>query len=165
MLTLTNKSRDHSPRTFQALQASEAFVFLGLYPDALEELEAIEMCDREMCDVMVAWSRTLLHLGRFEEAAALSAKGEIIHPNEDEFTVQRAFALHHMNKSEEAAKVILAAPDWLKRTGILHYNLACYEARWGNLQLAKQCVQAAITINAAIKKSARKDPDLAELWN
>ena len=31
-----------------------------------------------------------------------------------------------------AVEVLLAAPEWLRRSGILHYNLACYEARLGD---------------------------------
>jgi hypothetical protein len=79
--------------------------------------------------------------------------------------VQRAFALQKLNKDHEANEVIQGAPEWLRKTGILHYNLGCYEARWGNLKMARECVKAAISINAAIKKNMKQDPDLAELWN
>lgn len=165
MLTLTNHPKEHSLRTFHALQAAEGYVYLGLYRQALGELDHIETSDQELSDVLIARIRTLLHLNRFTAAARLSARGEALYKDEDEFTVQRAFALHQLNKGDEAAKVLLNAPEWLRQTGILHYNLACYEARWGNIKIAKQCVKAAITLNAAIKKNARQDPDLAELWN
>ena len=62
-------------------------------------------------------------------------------------------------------EVLQAAPEWLRRTGILHYNLACYEARLGDLTTARQCINAAIQLNAAMKKNARVDPDLQALWN
>ncbi len=165
MLTLSNNSKPHTEATARALRAAEGFLFFSLYREALAELDSIPEFEREDCEVMVARTRILLHLGRWKKAAHLSARGAALHNDEDEFTVQRAFALHQLNKGEQAARVLLDAPEWIRRTGILHYNLACYEARWGNLTVARQCVQAAIQLNSAIKKSARQDPDLAELWN
>ena len=88
-----------------------------------------------------------------------------LYPEENEFTVQRAFALHQLKKGSAAVRVLLDAPEWIRRTGILHYNLACYEAQLGDLGTARQCIKAAIEINASFKKNARTDPDLARLWN
>jgi tetratricopeptide (TPR) repeat protein len=165
MLSLTNRSKQHSRETFSALQAAEGFVYLGLHREALKHLDSIVDEDQELADVLVARIRILIHLKRFSSAARLSARGAALFKDEDEFTVQRAFALHKLDKGEEAAQVIQSAPEWLRRTGILHYNLGCYEARWGNLKLARQCVQTAIQMNSAIKKNVKQDPDLAELWN
>ena len=165
MLTLTNHTKLHPEATCRALQAAEGYVFFGLHREALRELDSIPDYEQDDCDVMIARTRVLLHLGRWKKAAQLSAHGASLHHSEDEFTVQRAFALHQMNLGDDAARVLLDAPEWLRRTGILHYNLGCYEARWGNLTVARQCVAAAIEINSAIKKNARQDPDLAELWN
>lgn len=165
MLTLSNHSRRHTEEATRALQAAEGYAFFRLFREALAELDAIPAVEQEDCDVMIARIRILLHLGRWRAAARLSAKGAALHDTEDEFMVQRAFALHKLNLGEQAAQVLLDAPEWIRRTGILHYNLACYEARWGNLTVARQCVQAAIRINSEIKKNVRQDPDLAELWN
>ena len=165
MLTLTNNPKQHPEGTCRALQAAEGYVFFRLHRDALRELDSISEFEQDDCDVLIARIRVLLHLGRWRKAARLSARGAALHNSEDEFTVQRAFALHQLNLGEQAARALLDAPEWLRRTGILHYNLACYEARWGNLTVARQCVQAAIELNSSIKKNARQDPDLAELWN
>jgi tetratricopeptide (TPR) repeat protein len=165
MLTLSNRTHQHSPETYRALQAAEGYVYLGLHREALRELDRVPEIEQELADVLIARVRVLLHLQRFGAAAKLSHRGENLYRNEDEFTVQRAFALHQLQKPEEAARVLSDAPGWLRRTGILHYNLGCYEARWGNLHAARQCVATAIELNNAIKKNARQDPDLAELWN
>jgi thioredoxin-like negative regulator of GroEL len=165
MLTLSNSTKQHTEATQRALHAAEGYVFFSLYREALRELDSIPEYEQDDRDVMIARIRTLLHLRRWRKAAQLSARGAGLHDTEDEFTVQRAFALHQLNRGEQAARVLLDAPEWIRRTGILHYNLACYEARWGNLTVARQCVQAAIQLNSAIKKNARQDPDLAALWN
>lgn len=165
MLTLTHSPKQHPENTSRALQAAEGYVFFDLHREALKELDGLPDSEQNDCHVLVARIRILLHMRRWRKAAQLSARGCKLYGSEDEFTVQRAFALHQLNRGEQAARVILAAPEWIRRTGILHYNLACYEARWGNLTIARQCVAAAIQLNSAIRKNARQDPDLAALWN
>ena len=164
MLTLSIRANELTPETRNALEAAEGYVYLGLHREALKELDSINSAEQEAVDVMIARIRVFLHLGRYSSAVRLSARGERLHRNEDEFTVQHAFSLHQLDKREEAEEVIQGAPEWLRRTGILHYNLGCYEARWGNLKVARKCVQAAIQMNIAIKNNVRKDPDLERLW-
>ncbi len=164
MLSLTTRQRQHHPETLRALQAAEGYTSLGLYREALKELDRVQSVEQEDCDMLIARVRVLMHLKRWSAAARLSLRGERLYGDEDEFTVQRVFSLHKLDKSAEAARVLEEAPEWLRRTGILHYNLGCYEARWGNLTLARQCVQTAIKMNEGIKKNARQDPDLAALW-
>lgn len=164
MLTLSIRTQPHSPHTIKAMQAAEGYVFLGLFREALKELDVISSTEQESSDVMIARIRVLLFLRRFTSAARLSARGETLYRDEDEFTVQHAFSLSQLDKGEEAKEVIDGAPEWLRRTGIIHYNLGCYEARWGSIKNARQCVQAAIKMNAAIKINLKQDPDLAALF-
>jgi len=165
MLYLGNRERTHTLETQHALRAADGYLYLGLPKEALAEFEAIAHEDRSAPTVMLARIRVLLHLRHWKDAEKLSLEGTQVHPTEEEFTVQRAFALHQMRKGDEAIEVLLAAPEWIRRTGILHYNLACYEARLGDLKTAQQCIQAAIEINAAMKKNAKSDPDLQALGN
>jgi len=165
MLYLGNRSDTHSPETQRALHATDGYLYLGLPAEALDELDAVPSRELHDAAVMLARVRTLLHLKRWTDAEELSNFGNATHPEEEEFTVQRAFALHQLDKGDQAVEVILAAPEWIRRTGILHYNLACYEARLGDLTTARRCIRAAIKLNAAMKKNARVDPDLQALWN
>lgn len=164
MLYLANRSRAHTISTHRALQAADGYLYLGMADEALKELESVGRSEQEKPSVLLARIRVLLHLRQWREAESLSSRAALAHPDEDEFTVQQAFALHQLEKGEEAVEVLLAAPEWIRRTGILHYNLACYEARLGDLKTARQCINAAIQINAAMKKNARVDPDLQGLW-
>ena len=165
MLYLKNQTRSNSPEAQRALEAADGYLYLGLSREALAEIDSVPPAERDASTVMLGRIRVLLHLRRWKQAEELSERGLELHPEENEFTVQRAFALHQMEKGDEAFKVLLAAPEWIRRTGILHYNLACYEARLGDLKTARQCINAAIEINAAMRKNARTDPDLAALWN
>jgi len=165
MLYLKTQQRAHSAETHRALEAADGYLYLGMPAEALTEFDAIPDGERIGPSVMLAEIRVLLHLKDWSRAEKLSTRGAALHPEEDEFTVQRVFSLHQLEQGEEAFRILLAAPEWIRRTGILHYNLACYEARLGDLKTARQCIDAAIELNSAIKKNARKDPDLAALWN
>jgi tetratricopeptide (TPR) repeat protein len=166
MLYLNQNQVQLNTRDLQKpLLAADGYLFLGMPQHALNELESICDSAQHASPVLRARIRVLLHLKRWTEANSLSEAGNSLYPDENEFTVQRAFALHQLKKGNDAVQVLLSAPEWLRRTGILHYNLACYEAQLGDLTTARQCIQAAIEINASFKKNARTDPDLARLWN
>lgn len=149
----------------KSLQAADGYLYLGMPAEALQELHDVPAPERNHSAVLLAQVRVLLHLKDWGAAETLSSHGSARHPEEEEFMVQRAFALHQLHKGEQAVEVLLAAPEWIRRTGILHYNLACYEARLGDLSTARQCIRAAIQLNAAMKKNAKLDPDLQSLWN
>jgi tetratricopeptide (TPR) repeat protein len=165
MLYLSHQLETQSPETRRALNAADGYLFFGMFNEALEELKGIVVSEQGDAGVLLARIRLLLHKKQWRSAEQLSQHGADLHPDEGEFTVQRAFALHQMRKGDKAAEVLMSAPDWIRRTGILHYNLACYEARLGDLSIARKCIDAAIQINEGIKKSARLDPDLQALWN
>ena len=165
MLYLQKPQQSPSPETQRSLHAADGYLTLGLPDEALREIKDIPPPERGAPVVCLAHIRALLHLHRWSAAERLSRHSAVRFPEEEEFTVQRAFALHRMEHGEAAVAVLHAAPDWIRRTGILHYNLACYEARLGNLAAARECIDAAIEMNAEMKKRARIDPDLAALWN
>jgi tetratricopeptide (TPR) repeat protein len=165
MLYLNNEPGRLSLDVQRALQAVDGWLYLGLADEAIRELNAVSVPDQIEAPLLRARIRALLHLKRWKEAEVLSEKGCELHPDENEFTVQRAFALHQQQRGHEAADVILSAPDWIRRTGILHYNLACYEAKLGDLGTARQCIRTALEMNAGFRKNARTDPDLVRLWS
>ena len=165
MLYLTNKPPDQEPEVERLLQASDGYLALGMPAEAGQELEEVPAAHQKDAAVLRARIRVLLHLRNWTEAERLAFDGTRAYPEENEFVVQRAFALKQQEKGDEAARVISSAPAWIRNTGILHYNLACYEALLGDLGMARQCIRSAIEINAAVKKNARKDPDLKPLWN
>jgi tetratricopeptide (TPR) repeat protein len=165
MLYLTHKSHAQTPELERPLMAADGFLFLGMPEQALEELAKIPSDYHQHSSVLRARIRILLHLRQWKRAEKLSRLGSRLYPDENEFMVQRAFSLHQQAKGPEAIEVIRSAPEWIRRTGILQYNLACYEAQLGDLGIARQCIRAAIEINSSFKKNAKTDPDLQRLWN
>jgi hypothetical protein len=163
MLCLT-RSEDHPPQEIRrVVDAVEGYLFLGMPDEALGEIEGLPARLQDNCTLLRNRVRVLLHLHRWQEAQRFAALGASIHPREDEFTVQRAFALHMLRRNHEAARVLHDAPEWLRRTGFLEYNLACYEVRFGDLDAARECIKAACGMNEAFLRSIATDPDLAPL--
>ena len=165
MLYLHHQPGSYHHQTQRLLEAADGYLFLGMAKDALAELDFVPKDDQCQAMVLIARTRVLLHLRKWEAAEKLASKGTSTHPDHEEFTVQRAFALHQMKRGDAAMNVILEAPEWLRKTGILHYNLACYEAQLGDKKTARQCIKVACQMNTAMKKNAAVDPDLRELWN
>jgi tetratricopeptide (TPR) repeat protein len=164
-------SRDHSdcakPWEMQrALLAAEGYLTLGMFREALDSLDEAEAhCDLNDPSVLQMRIRVLLRMRRWKEAERISRLAARAYVDEEEFKVQRAFALRQMQKDEQAMNVLLSLPPWMICCGLAHYNLACYEARLGDREVAVRCIRAAIGINSAFKKAARVDPDLADLWS
>jgi Flp pilus assembly protein TadD len=165
MLYLSPAPRLRSSETQRAIHATEGYIFLGLPEEALGEIQEIRLDERDDPLVLLAEIRSLLHLGRWRSAESLSRRSVLRYPDEGEFAVQRAVALQQLHQSADAERALLDAPEWIRRTGILHYNLACYQARLGYLSEARQSIGTAIQLNARIKNDARIDPDLQKLWN
>lgn len=161
MLNVTEKA----PHLERHLEAVDGYLFLRMPKDALRELHDVPHEWQNERTVLQSRVRTLLHLQRWKPALNLAMRGLRLYENDNELMVQRAFALHKLEKGPEAVQVILDAPEWIRRSGILHYNLACYEAQLGDLRTARQCIRVAFEMNSAFKKSARRDPDLQRLWN
>lgn len=149
----------------RTLLAVEGYLYLGMPVEALGELDQVDDAQRSHVSLLRARVRVLLYLKRWQEAELLSVASSHLHPHENEFMVQRAFALHQMKRGNEAVGVLLSAPEWIRRTGILHYNLACYEAKLGDIGTARQCIRAAVELNSAFKRKARTDPDLERIWS
>ena len=165
MLYLAQQPRAAGPEAQRALHAADGYLFLGLHQEAMIELNRVPLLAQGDPAVLLTRVRVLLHRRDWSDAEELANRCVEAFPEVEEFTVQRAFALSRTKTAEVAIEVIEAAPAWIRRTGILHYNLACYEARLGDISMARRCIDTAIQINSAMARNAKVDPDLQGLYN
>lgn len=165
MLYLAQQPRVESQEAQRALRAADGYLFLGMHHEAMGELNLVPIVAQGDPAVLLARIRVLLHRQKWVDAEELAGRCVEAFPEVEEFTVQRAFALCRIKTADVAIGVIEAAPAWIRRTGILHYNLACYEARLGDLTMARRCIDTAIQINSAMARNAKVDPDLQSLYN
>ena len=112
VLYLNQQSTEETRQDWQRpLLAADGYLYLGLPKQALAELESIEDASQNLSPVLRARVRVLLHMRRWSEANALSESAVSLYPEENEFTVQRAFALHQLKKGGAAVRVLLDAPE------------------------------------------------------
>lgn len=148
------------------LDAADGYLTLGLREEATQELvQAEQLCkglDTVIPQVLISMSHALLHFGDMAKAAQVLEEAVDRFPNYGELVAQRAFALRCLGLDGDAHSVLMKSN--LVHTGLLHYNLACYEALLGDVDLARVHIKQACALNVAMKKMARRDPDLWKLW-
>lgn len=76
-----------------------------------------------------------------------------------------AFATRRAESVQAAKAVLLRAFALLPKEAILHYNLACYECRLGNLDAARERLRGAFELEPRFRQAVLEDEDLAPLWD
>jgi tetratricopeptide (TPR) repeat protein len=84
-------------------------------------------------------------------------------PGDPVFFVNSAFCLHELGQTAEARELLLGGPDSLRERPLYHYNLACYEARLGDLGEARRRLARAVELRPGLAERAATDPDLGAL--
>jgi tetratricopeptide (TPR) repeat protein len=147
------------------LVAADAYLDLGMPRDALEELDAIGEAGRRDAQAMRLRVRAHLRLREWTEGMALASSAARRYPQDGEFFLQWAYALHKARPGGSAQEVLDAAPEPLRSSGLIHYNLARFEAQDGNIENARLYLQEACRLNPAVVFDARRDPLLRPVWN
>jgi tetratricopeptide (TPR) repeat protein len=143
--------------------AASGFAELGLFQEAVEELEDLPESSRDDIPVLATWLQVYQSWGKWSEAEAVAERLIQKDPDEADWYVALGFAVRRA-QSLAAAEVILAAA-LLKFPGsaTIHFNLACYYTQLGDLDKARQYLKRAIHIDESFKKIALTDPDLQPL--
>jgi hypothetical protein len=81
--------------------------------------------------------------------------------------VHKSFALHELKRTREARENLLSVVEKFPVSATLRYNLACYECQLGNLEQAKQWLEAAFlrSDRERMRAMALDDADLKPLWD
>ena len=143
--------------------AASGFAELGLYQEAVEELEDLPESSKDDITVLATWLQVYESWGKWSEAAAVAERLIQKDPDAAEWYIALAFAVRRA-QSLAAAEVILdAALRKFPRNATIHFNLACYYAQLGTLDKARLYLQRAIAIDESFKTMALTDPDLRPL--
>jgi tetratricopeptide (TPR) repeat protein len=147
--------------TLRHLQYASGHIELGMFEEAAAELATITMADQLLPEVISV--RIDLHMQAKQWQEVLKWAQELIRltPADEKGWISRAFALRELELIEEAQAVLLEAePLHGEKSGVLHYNLACYACLLGNKTEAKRRLTIALGMDKAWKQSALEDPDL-----
>ena len=103
---------------------------------------------------------------RWEACVDIAAAVVELAPKRVDGWILRSYALHELQRTQEALEFLLPATERFPRISTIPYNLACYETKLRNLKSAWQWLGRAFEIGNAktLKLRALEDPDLERLW-
>ena len=147
------------------LEAAEGWLGLGLHLEANEELEQITAQLRAHPDVLeLRW-----HIYSKEKKweACVDIAGAIIKlaPDRSDGWIHRSFALHELQRTQEAFDQLLPVVTKFPKVWTIPYNLACYASRLQQFDEAQKWLKQAIALDKqTVQAAAIEDEDLKPLW-
>ena len=147
----------------RTLLAAQGYSELGMFDDAIVELDSLPRATAEVPTVIELRTVILMQAKRWKPALAASRELCRAEPEKTSGFIHTAFCLHEMGRTAEARDTLLGGPDALHTEPTFHYNLACYECALGHLDLARMHLEKSIELDKKMKDFAKTDPDLAAL--
>jgi predicted Zn-dependent protease len=144
-------------------RAAQGYSELGMFADALAELEGLEETMRKSPAALEMRALILVRAKRHTEALATAHALCEAAPESAAGFVHAAFCLHELGRTAEAKELLLAAPRGIENEPVFHYNLACYECALGNLDTARAHLEECFAMDKKYREFAKTDPDLAAL--
>jgi tetratricopeptide (TPR) repeat protein len=149
--------------TQRKLLAAQGYSDLGMFDDAVAELDSPPSDARDIPDVIEARVHVLMRARRWAEALDASNGLCLIDPAAGSGFVHAAFCLHELGRTQDAKDRLLSGPKVLRNHAIFHYNLACYDAILGHPSEAIRSLRHSIQLDEKFREFARIDPDLASI--
>lgn len=147
------------------LSAAAGYLELGMYEDALDEMEKIPAEQREQAMVLMVHLEIFMAMKQYEGMAEVAEKLTKIFPSNPEYWVNLAYAQRRSQGMGVAEKTLVEALRLFPSDATIHFNLACYACQLGRNQEAKERLGKAIEIDPSFKLMALDDEDLAPLWD
>jgi predicted Zn-dependent protease len=145
------------------LLATQGYCELGMYADALAELETLPKALRDHPSVVEARLIVLMTAQRWPEALITAQQLVDLTPEKNIGYIHTAFCQHELGHTQEARDTLLGGPESLHGEAVYHYNLACYECRLGNHDLARAHLDKSFALDKKFRDFAKTDTDLTPL--
>ena len=145
------------------LLAAQGYAELGMFDDGLAELGTLPEELQQEDDRIELRLAILMQAHRWNIALIVSRELYRSAPDKNIGYIHAAFCLHELGANEDARDLLLAGPEALHSEPTYHYNMACYECRLGNLDLARAHLDRSFQLDKKFRQFARTDPDLEPL--
>jgi predicted Zn-dependent protease len=164
--TATEKPRPIGAPDCHHLRAAEGWLELGDHLEANEELKKITLPCRFHPQVLLVRWEIYAREHHWEFAHTIAHGLVALAPDEPAGWINRSFALHQLNRTQEAWHSLLPAAKKFAKNPTVAYNLACYACQLGRLEEGRQWFQHALDCGDAdkIRALASQDPDLKPLF-
>lgn len=147
----------------RTLLAAQGYCELGMFDDSLAEIETLPEEARRHPTTIELRLAVLMQARRWKAALDESRGLCRIEPERPSGYIHAAFCLHELGETQGARDLLLSGPETLHGEATYHYNLACYECRLGNLDLARMHLERSFQIDKKFRDYAKTDPDLDAL--
>jgi predicted Zn-dependent protease len=147
----------------RSLVAAQGYCELGMFDDALAELESLPAEFAQHPAAVELRTVVLMQARRWKQALTASRSLCRLSPDKTTGFIHTAFCLHELGRTTEARDTLISGPDALHAEPTYHYNLACYECALGNLDLARVHLEKSFELDKKFKEYAKSDPELAAL--
>lgn len=145
------------------LLAAQGYCELAMFDDALNELNSLPEEVQQEENAVELRLAILMQARRWKLALTLSHDLCRATPTKNIGYIHAAFCLHELGQTEDARDFLLNGPTTLHTEPTYHYNLACYECRLGNFELARAHLDRSFQLDKKFRQFARTDPDLEPL--
>ena len=147
----------------KTLLAAQGYGELSMFDDALAELDTLPAEARDEPAAIEMRLGILMQARRWKNALTVSRALTRAWPDKNIGYIHTAFCLHELGQTEEARSILLEGPETLRTEPTYHYNLACYECRLGNVEMARAHLDRSFQLDKKFRDFARTDPDLQAL--
>jgi tetratricopeptide (TPR) repeat protein len=151
------------PQAQRQLLAASGLSELGLYQEAVEELESLPIEIRETTVVLASWLELYQHWHKWAEALAVAQRLTELEPDESNWVIALAYAMRRASGLTLARQVLQNAVEKFEHCAAIHFNLACYASQLGELDEARTRLTQAIELDREFATLAKTDPDLAPI--
>jgi tetratricopeptide (TPR) repeat protein len=151
------------PQAQRQLLAASGLSELGLYQEAVEELESLPIEIRETTVVLASWLELYQHWHKWAEALAVAQRLTELEPDESNWVIALAYAMRRASGLTLARQVLQNAVEKFEHCAAIYFNLACYASQLGELDEARTRLTQAIELDREFATLAKTDPDLAPI--
>ena len=158
--------RPLQPPDSHHLRAAEGWLELGDPAEANQELQRLSLTGRfHPLALLTRWD-IYAQLEHWEFAYTIAQGLVAMLPEEPVGWINRAFALHRLQRTREAWDKLRPAADKFPNNLTISYNLACYACQLGSFDEASRWLKKAMKLADPNKVQlvALDDPDLKPLW-
>src|SRR5258708_1191859 len=148
------------------LRAAEGWLELCSHLEADRELDEITPGNRVHPDVLELRFQVYAAAKKWEAALDIAAAIMKLAPERTDGWIDRSFALHELDRTQEAFDTLREVADRFTQRWVIPYNLACYCAQLGRLEESQEWFKKAMAVDEhTVKREAIDDPDLKPLWD
>ncbi|MFZ5806774.1 MAG: tetratricopeptide repeat protein [Verrucomicrobiota bacterium] len=147
------------------INAALGYIKLGLFEDALQELEGVDPEQRSHPEVLSVWVEAYASAQKWQEMQRIALHLTTVQPENAQWWIHLAFATRRAESLSAARNILMQAEKLHPNEPTIQFNLGCYACQLGELNTAREHVHRAIERMRTFLPLALKDTDLEPLWN